>query len=624
MQIYTDGGCTGNPGPGGWAAVILDKAGKTHEISGADPQTTNNRMELTAVIRALEHVNTASGPIEVITDSEYVQKGISIWMANWIRKGWKTAAGKPVKNQDLWKQLQEMSTLRPIRWTWVKGHAGNHWNERCDALVEEQRKNMNEKDNLAAILAIFNEINTIPRKSTQLEQIRPWLMKWGKDRGFEVKTDNAGNIVYKVPATPGYESAPTIVLQGHMDMVCEKRSGSDHNFQTDPIISWTDGDWLKARETSLGADNGIALAMFFHIITALDSEHPPLEVLITSDEETGLVGAQNLDPGILSGKILLNLDSEDEGVFTIGCAGGMDVNMVLPVEYSPVPGGYIAMEISIGGLEGGHSGIEIHLGKACANTLLGRVLRTVLEALPEARIGEISGGTAHNALPREARALIALQKDRVPELEKLIARLDADLKQENAALEKNLLVSIRAADLPQAGLFTAETGTGILDAIRLIPHGVRSMSTELDAVVDTSLNFAILRTEGTQVKILTNIRSANKNRGKDFANIMFGLARLYGGSCTTGNHYPAWEPNTHSPLLERSKHIWQEIFAKAAKVEVTHAGLECGAIGAVCPGMDMISFGPSICQPHSPDERLYIPSIDRVYEFLQALLKSYR
>ena len=439
MQIYTDGGCTGNPGPGGWAAVILDKAGKAHEISGADPKTTNNRMELTAVIRALEHVNTASGPIEVITDSEYVQKGISIWMANWIRKGWKTAAGKPVKNQDLWKQLQEMSTLRPIRWTWVKGHAGNHWNERCDALVEEQRKNMNEKDNLAAILAIFNEINTIPRKSTQLEKIRPWLLKWGKDRGFEVKTDNAGNIVYKVPATPGYESAPTIVLQGHMDMVCEKRSGSDHNFQTDPIISWTDGDWLKARETSLGADNGIALAMFFHIVTAPDSEHPPLEVLITSDEETGLVGAQNLDPGILSGKILLNLDSEDEGVFTIGCAGGMDVNMVLPVEYSPVPGGYLAMEINIGGLEGGHSGIEIHLGKACANTLLGRVLRTVLDVIPEARIGEISGGTAHNALPREAKALIALHKDRVPELEKLIARLDADLKQENAALEKRSL-----------------------------------------------------------------------------------------------------------------------------------------------------------------------------------------
>ena len=473
------------------------------------------------------------------------------------------------------------------------------------------------------ILAVMDEINAVPRQSHHLEKIHPWLMNWGKEHGFKVESDDALNILIKVPATSGYEKAPTIVLQGHMDMVCEKRPGVEHDFQNDPIISWRDGDWLRAKDTSLGADNAIALAMFFVLITDPEAEHPALEILITSDEETGLVGAQKLGADFLSGRILLNLDSEDEGVFTIGCAGGMDNNLTLPVDLAPLPPGFEVRKIEIGGLEGGHSGLEIHLGKANANLLLARVLRTILDAIPTARIGSLSGGTAHNAIPREAWALAAVPSNRLTELDGIVADLESTLKAENAIVEKKLFLSSTAGEAPPDGLFTAQNGEKLLDTLRMIPHGVRFMSAEIDGAVDTSMNFAVLRTEASAVKIQTNIRSTMMSRSGELSQVMRCLARLCGGTCQTGNHYPAWEPRTESSVLNRAKQVWKDVSGEEAVVEVTHAGLECGAIGASFPGMDMISFGPTIRQPHSPDERMSIPSVGRVYMFLRELLKSY-
>ncbi len=474
------------------------------------------------------------------------------------------------------------------------------------------------------VLEIMDDINTIPRQSYHLEKIHSWLMDWGRSHGFDVKTDEALNILITVPATPGYENAPIVVLQGHMDMVCEKRPDVEHDFQNDPIISWRDGEWLRAKGTSLGADNAIALALSFELVTDSDAGHPPLEILITSDEEPGLIGAQNLQPGFLKGSVLMNLDSEDEGVFTIGCAGGMDTNIFLPIGREAVPAGYEVRELVIGGLEGGHSGVDIHIGKANANVLLVRAVREIADAIPGLRFGDLHGGTAHNAIPREARATVAVPFDRLGDLKKALETFAATVKVEIEAIEKNFETTLAPVELPPMGLFAIADALRVIDALRLIPHGVKAMSTEFEGVVDTSMNFAVLRSEERQVKVLTNRRSAVMSRGTDFSETMFGLARLYGGTYKTGNYYPPWEPRSSSEVLERGKRIWKELFGSDPEVEVTHAGLECGAIGSRFPGMDMISFGPTILQPHSPDERMHIPSVGRVRTFFRELLKSYK
>jgi dipeptidase D len=478
--------------------------------------------------------------------------------------------------------------------------------------------------NTERVLALMDEINMVPRQSHHLEKIHPWLMEWGKSRGFEVQTDKSMNVLYRIPGTPGYENAPTIILQGHMDMVCEKRPDVVHDFQNDPIISWRNGDWLRAKGTSLGADNAVALALFFDLVTDPGAEHPPLEILITSDEETGLVGAQNLQSGFIKGKILLNVDSEDEGVFTIGCAGGMDTNISLPAGREKVPPGYLGFKVSIGGLEGGHSGVEIHLGKANANALLVRLLRELMNGIAEIRVGNLHGGTAHNAIPREASAVVAVPAGRAADLNRLVGIFKTTVTSENAVMEKTLTVKAEETDIPGDGLFGVIEAGRIVDALRLIPHGVKYMSAELKGVVETSMNFAVLRTELSRVKVLTNQRSAVTTRGADFSETMFGLARLCGGTCETGNHYPSWEPKSGSDLLERSKRMWTSLYGTEPAVEVPHAGLECGAIGSCFPGLDMISFGPTIVQPHSPDERMFIPSVGRVRTFFRELLKSYK
>jgi len=476
-------------------------------------------------------------------------------------------------------------------------------------------------EGIKRVLDIFDEINKVPRPTGYLERIHPWLMNWGRQRGLRIRSDTAHNVLMEVPATSGFANAPTIILQGHMDMVCEKRPDARHDFRKDPILSWHDGDWLKARNTSLGADNGIALALFFELVEDTEAEHPALEILITSDEESGLIGAQKLEKNFLSGEVLLNLDSETEGVFTIGCAGGMDINLVFPIRRGAVSDAYSVRKLLIGGLEGGHSGTEINTGKANANVLLVRAIREFNLAVPELRIGELNGGSTHNAIPREATATLALPKSRLGTIQSALNTFSDTISEEFGDIEKRLFAKLEEASLPQGGLVTPAYQERLIDTLRLIPNGVKAMY--LDDLVDTSMNFAVLRSREKTIEVLANRRSARPSRGADFSDIIRGLARIYGGSSRTGNHYPSWKPNENSDVLKRSKSIWAELFGAECEVELTHAGLECGAIGERFPNLDMISFGPTILQPHSPDERMYIPSVGRIRLFLRELLKSY-
>lgn len=480
---------------------------------------------------------------------------------------------------------------------------------------------MTNHGGIKRVLDIFDEINKVPRPTGYLERIHPWLMNWGRQRGLRIRSDTAHNVLMEVPATSGFANAPTIILQGHMDMVCEKRPDARHDFRKDPILSWHDGDWLKARNTSLGADNGIALALFFELVEDTEAEHPALEILITSDEESGLIGAQKLEKNFLSGEVLLNLDSETEGVFTIGCAGGMDINLVFPIRRGAVSDAYYVRKLLIGGLEGGHSGTEINTGKANANVLLVRAIREFNLAVPELRIGELNGGSTHNAIPREATATLALPKSRLGTIQSALNTFSDTISEEFGDIEKRLFAKLEEASLPQGGLVTPAYQERLIDTLRLIPNGVKAMY--LDDLVDTSMNFAVLRSREKTIEVLANRRSARPSRGADFSDIIRGLARIYGGSSRTGNHYPSWKPNENSDVLKRSKSIWAELFGVECEVELTHAGLECGAIGERFPNLDMISFGPTILQPHSPDERMYIPSVGRIRLFLRELLKSY-
>ena len=480
---------------------------------------------------------------------------------------------------------------------------------------------MTNHGGIKRVLDIFDEINKVPRPTGYLERIHPWLMNWGRQRGLRIRSDTAHNVLMEVPATSGFANAPTIILQGHMDMVCEKHPDARHDFRKDPILSWHDGDWLKARNTSLGADNGIALALFFELVEDTEAEHPALEILITSDEESGLIGAQKLEKNFLSGEVLLNLDSETEGVFTIGCAGGMDINLVFPIRCGAVSDAYSVRKLLIGGLEGGHSGTEINTGKANANVLLVRAIREFNLAVPELRIGELNGGSTHNAIPREATATLALPKSRLGTIQSALNTFSDTISEEFGDIEKRLFAKLEEASLPQGGLVTPAYQERLIDTLRLIPNGVKAMY--LDDLVDTSMNFAVLRSREKTIEVLANRRSARPSRGADFSDIIRGLARIYGGSSRTGNHYPSWKPNENSDVLKRSKSIWAELFGAECEVELTHAGLECGAIGERFPNLDMISFGPTILQPHSPDERMYIPSVGRIRLFLRELLKSY-
>jgi dipeptidase D len=472
-------------------------------------------------------------------------------------------------------------------------------------------------DNLA-------RINAIPRCSKKEEKIARWFADWASKVRYPTRRDEAGNLCIKVPATAGHEAAPTIVLQGHMDMVCEKTPDSRHDFNRDPIRLVRNGDWISADRTTLGADNGIALALALTLAEEPAVVHPPLELLFTVDEESGLLGAKNLDPGLIDGRILLNLDSEEEGVFTIGCAGGQETRIRLDLQHMTAPSDHPFLDLTISGLRGGHSGIDIHKPRASANVLMVRALQAISRVTP---IGIVSmkGGTVHNAIARDAAARITCVPQQLERVQQVVAQCRETFSTEYGAAEPQLDIRLFEATTQTAGddcLTAADTRKAIALLLAL-PHGVTRMSSAIDGLVETSNNLATVALSGANFDVLSSQRSAVMSRLAEITARIHAVANLAGAAAIDENSYPAWEPSLDSALLHRCKAVYRDLFGKDPEIQTIHAGLECGLIGARKPGTDMISFGPTIENPHSPDEKLFVPSVARVWDFIVHLLASY-
>jgi dipeptidase D len=474
------------------------------------------------------------------------------------------------------------------------------------------------------ILNLFQTISTIPRCSKKEDKIVEWIERWAADRHLQLQKDTAGNLKITLAATAGYENAPAIVFQGHMDMVCEKVSDSPHDFSKDPIRLVYDGDWLRADGTTLGADNGIAVALGMALAADGTLESPRLEILFTNDEETGLNGAKQLGPGFIESKILLNADSETEGVFTVGCAGGMDTHIDCTLKVAELPETWKILNLAIGGLRGGHSGIDIHRHRANAIKIHARSLHR-LKTDFDLRLVAIKGGTAHNAIPRDAAALIACESAQLPAIQKMISEFEQNLKSEYASLEENLALSLTEIDTRsmEKMALTFEETDRVINLLLALPHGVKDMSAVFDNLVETSSNLAKVEIREGSLHVVTSQRSSVMSRLNEITASVEAVAALAEAVTRAADQYPAWQPDMNSALLQRCKTVYGALYNRNPLVQAIHAGLECAIIGSKFPGMDMISFGATVENAHSPEERLYIPSIERIWKFLTALLKSF-
>jgi dipeptidase D len=481
---------------------------------------------------------------------------------------------------------------------------------------------MNE--HVSAVLDYFEQINAIPRCSKNEEQVGLWLRQWAETKQLAVKKDAAGNLLVRVPPTPGYEHSPVIVIQGHMDMVCEKSPDSTHDFSKDPIQNIIDGDWLRADNTTLGADNGIAIALAMAVAGDENIAHPPLELLFTVDEETGLNGAKELEAGFIEGRILLNVDSETEGVFTVGCAGGRHTHISRKLALAGLAQESQLFNLKVSGLHGGHSGIDIIKQRASANKILARTLQR-LAAEYDIQLVSINGGTAHNAIARDADAVFACAAGNSAALTAVVSETERTVLADYATIENNLAINLSAAEPAvqvKTALSVAET-RAVINLLLSLPHGVMGLSTAFTGLVETSNNLATVELKGDTLQILTSQRSLTRSRLDEISTTIGAVAALAGATARCDSEYPPWTPNMQSTLLEVCQNVYSQVFDQEAKVKSVHAGLECAIIGDKYEGMDMISFGPDLRDPHSPNEGLYIPSLEKIWRFMVALLASY-
>lgn len=468
----------------------------------------------------------------------------------------------------------------------------------------------------------FYEITRVPRCSKEEAKIREYIIQVAKKNGLEYKVDKVGNLVVKKPATPGFENRAGIVFQGHLDMVCEKNKDVQHDFSKDPIKLKREGDWLKADGTTLGADNGIGLAAALAIMENKELRHGPAEFLFTVDEETGLTGAMELSGEMLQGRILLNMDSEEDGSVYIGCAGGKDTELLLQIENENVPNGFKPVMIHVSGLMGGHSGLNIHEGRGNAIKLLNRFLWT---SLPQVggRLAHIEGGNKHNAIPREAEAVIFLPSDKIDVLKKLATEYDAIYKNEFKISDPKVSLTIEENGFEAPGkMFNSNLHNRLLNLLYTIPHGVLAMSHAIPGLVETSTNLAVINVKNGRIAILTSQRSSVGSELTEINDMVRACGFQAEAEIKSGGGYPAWQPNPESPLLQRVKRVHKDLFGKEPEVKAIHAGLECGIIGDKFPGMDMISFGPTIMGAHSPDERIQISTVERFWQFVESLVKD--
>ncbi len=472
-----------------------------------------------------------------------------------------------------------------------------------------------------SVFYYFSEICKVPRPSKKEEKIISYLENFAAEQKLEIKKDEVGNILIKKPATPGKENLKTVVLQSHVDMVCEKNNDVEHDFLTDPIETIIDGEWLKAKGTTLGADNGIGVATELAILAANDIEHGPIECLFTIDEETGLTGAFALKEGFMNGDILLNLDSEDEGELFIGCAGGIDSVGEFHYREVPVPTGYFFFRVDVKGLKGGHSGGDIHLGRGNANKILNRFLSQTAKKY-DMYICEVNGGNLRNAIPREAYAICAVPHDAKEPVRVDLNIFIADIENEFAVSEPDLKLTLQS-ETPRKTAIDQDTSSRLLKTLYAVPHGVYAMSQDIPGLVETSTNLASIKMiDNKKIKIETSQRSSILSARNDMANTVRAAFELGGARVSFGEGYPGWKPNPHSEILEIAVASYKRLFGVDAKVKAIHAGLECGLFLDKYPGLDMISFGPTLTGVHSPDERMHIPSVEKFWNHLLDVLAN--
>jgi len=466
----------------------------------------------------------------------------------------------------------------------------------------------------------FGEIVKIPRPSKKEKQITEYILSVARRLNLENELDETSNILIRKQATKGYENFPVVILQSHIDMVCEKNNDTYHDFDNDPIIPRKEGEWIKATGTTLGADDGIGIATQLAILESDDLEHGPLEMLFTVDEETGLTGAKGLKPGFLKGNILLNLDSEDEGELFIGCAGGKDTKIFMNYSRVAVNYDFAGYQIKISGLQGGHSGDDINKGRGNAVKILNRLLWNASH-LFEIRISEIDGGNLRNAIAREAHANIIVPNRFSNDFIKYVKAFNTILKDEFKITEPGLLISYTPTELPSS-LIDLSTQERLLNALYACPHGVIAMSADVPNFVETSTNLASVKMNDKVIEIGTSQRSSSEHGKEDVMNMVESVFRLAGGKITHNDGYPGWTPNPNSPILHTTRQAYIKLFNQEPKVLAIHAGLECGLIGEQYPGIDMISYGPTIKGAHSPDERLQIDTVQRFWDLTLEVLKN--
>ena len=467
---------------------------------------------------------------------------------------------------------------------------------------------------------IFAKICSIPHPSYHEEQLAEHIMGWAQEKGLFAQRDQVGNILIRKPATAGMENRKPVVLQAHLDMVPQKNNDTVHDFTKDPIQPYVDGEWVKARGTTLGADNGIGMASALAVLADDTVQHGPLEVLLTMTEEAGMDGAFGLQANWLQGDILINTDSEEEGEIYMGCAGGIDFITTLALEREAVPAGYQTVKLTVKGLKGGHSGADIHLGLGNANKLLARFLFAHAKAL-DARLIDLNGGTLRNAIPREAFATLAVPADKADALKTLAAAYLDILNNELSAKEKNITVLVEQATA-EHGALTATCRDAFIGLLNATPNGVIRNSDVAKGVVETSLNLGVVTTDADKAQIICLIRSLIDS-GKDYVvQTLEALGQLAGAETVAKGSYPGWQPDASSPVMALVRETYQKLFNKTPNIQVIHAGLECGLFKKPYPEMDMVSIGPTITGPHSPDEQVHIESVGQYWTLLTELLKA--
>jgi len=466
----------------------------------------------------------------------------------------------------------------------------------------------------------FYSLTQIPRPSGHEAACIAYMKKFGEDLGLETVVDAVGNVIIRKPATPGMENRKGVVLQGHLDMVPQKNSDKNHDFVTDPIETVIDGEWVRANGTTLGADNGMGVAAAMAVLEAKELQHGMVEALFTIDEETGMTGAFGLKPGYLKGDILMNLDSEDEGELYIGCAGGTNANVTYKYDTENIPSGFIAFKINITGLKGGHSGVDIHLGRGNANKIMNRFLK---EAANEfgLRLALLNGGSLRNAIPRESFAVVVIPADHKNAFAAKLKEFENIVRKELSAVEPDLKMEAVDTDLPE-NVMSAKSQKTFIDAVYACPNGVVRMSNEMEGLVETSNNLAIIEVKDGIASALCLLRSSVDSAKADLESQIESVFHLAGAEITFDGQYPGWKPNPKSPILEKMLDIYNNRFGKIPKIYAIHAGLECGLLGGVYPNWDMISFGPTIRFPHSPDEKVNIESVNKFWQFLVETLKN--